>query len=307
MLSYSAWQFYWVGRHLQRVEDTARAMLVQEMLANHPQGRELWSPAKLLDALGQTSAFTDKNKDAEALSDATAIFRFLYNERDNPCSLTRTIAVLREDMRAMLGLLPAEVWRYGSRLRDIVALPISTAGKRRQNLDDIIRYCRAIAGVVTTAMLRDTSFHFWQIGRRVECAEMTCRLLSCECANGGDGDDDNASAESFGWSNLLNALSINAAYRKSSNNAAPTQMTATHFIVSNGQLPRSVRACLSDVRDSLKFLPNNEKPLLAVAQAAKAATLPTNADKIPVKLNRILALCAAIDKSISKSYFIGVQ
>ena len=304
MLSRLAWQFYWIGRHLERAEDTARALLAQDILTMHPQGRALADWGGLLDALGQRAAFDGGGGDA---GDPRQVFRFLLRERSNPNSLLGSVSQMRDDMRAARGILPAEVWRYGSRLRDLATDPAGAAGRRRRTLEEFIRLCRAISGVITTAMLRDSGFHFWQIGRRLECADMTCRILLQEVAADGEGDDAEADSpiDSLRWAHVLNALGLTEAFRVAGEGAPVTGANVAEFIVADVRLPRSVRFCLSDARDSLQSLPANEKPLAAIARAARAAKAPRG--QSAARLRRILALTAAAGDAVSAAYFAALR
>ena len=297
MLSRLAWQLYWIGRHLERAENTARAMLAQETLFHHPQGHAAQNWPRLLSALEQNTVDPGQSDDAR-------IFHFLYKNTDNPNSLTSLVHALRNDMRTMHGLLPAEMWRFSGRLRDLTAQPLAAAGRRRQNLDDFVRYCRASAGVATTAMLRDSAFYFWQIGRRLECADMTCRLLSGELAASAESETDEATpAETLRWANWLAAFGVMEAYR--SINAPLNGAAIAVFMVNNNHLPRAAQFCLAEVRDCLQYLPANEKPLVAVARAAQTAFLSENISTVraAAKLRRTVAANAAAGKSIAAAYF----
>lgn len=301
MLSRLAWQLYWIGRHLERAENTARAMLAQEMLAHHPQGRTALNWQGLLSALGQTDAAGEAPDDAR-------IFNVLYKNPDNPDSLISLVRAMRNDMRAMHGLLPAEMWRFSGRLRDLAAQPLAAAGRRRQNLEDFVRYCRASAGVATTAMLRDSAFCFWQMGRRLECAGITCRLLEGELSAGGDPDNEETEpTENLRWANWMTAFGVIAAYQSTNHgiNAPLNGAAVSVFMVNNTRLPRAATFCLNEVRGCLQDLPGNEKPLAAVARASHAAFLPENAavPRIAAKLRRAIAANDAAGKIIAAAYF----
>ena len=294
MLSRQAWQLYWLGRHLERAENTARAMLAQEVLAHHPQGRLAQNWDGLRAALGLS---------AKRASGAE-VFAYLHKNPDNPNSLVSLVRALRNDMRAMHGLLPAEMWRFSGRLRDLTAAPLASVGRRRVNLDDIVRYCRASAGVATTAMLRDSAFYFWQIGRRLECAEMTCRLLAGELRAVAAADSEEETfVDNLRWANWLAAFGVMEAYR--SQNEPLAGAGVAHFMTANPSLPRSARYCLAETRDCLQQLPANEKPLAALARAAAVAALPVNTDsaRAAARLDRAVAANAAAAKSIAAAYF----
>lgn len=295
MLSRLAWRLYWIGRHLERAENTARAMLAQESLSYHPQGGDVQNWGGLPAALGL---------DMDGAKDGARVFDFLYKNPANPGSLISLVRALRNDMRTMHGLLPAEMWRFSGRLRDLAGMPLAAAGRRLQNLEDIIRYCRASAGVATTAMLRDSSFCFWQIGRRLECADITCRLLAAELdAPPGAAE----SADNLRWAKWLSAFGVMEAYREM--HLPLNGIAAARFMTANARLPRAAVFCLAEVRDCLQYLPANEKPLRAVARAARAARIPDNASPASAadKLRRASAANAAAGKSIAAAYFSELQ
>ena len=106
MLSRVAERVYWLGRFMERAENTARLLLVRHnaVLDLPKEVQPGWD--LLLQVLGAEEKFAE-------LSGAPTeknIISFVFGERDNPSSIISSLTSARENMRTTREILPSETW-----------------------------------------------------------------------------------------------------------------------------------------------------------------------------------------------------
>ena len=100
--------------------------------------------------------------------------------------------------------------------------------------------CQLVAGVAAETMARLDAWRFFLLGRLVERAEMTCRLLRVRAPYTNESD---AHDEIHYWLVLLNAVSALESYtRRFGAEIAPSKVL--EFLVLSPEFPRSVLFCL---------------------------------------------------------------
>lgn len=309
LLSRAAWRLFWIGRFLERAEGQARAVWSRHMMDSHPRARGMAPWRGLLDALGQDAAWRAVGGD---FGDERAILRFMLGGVENPDSLRGVIASLRENMRSARGVLPTELWRNATQLAALADNAARAGANARYDaLEQFVRLCRASAGVATTAMRRDAAFCFWQIGRRLECAAVAARVMlwalgeesGDEGEGGEDEDDERTPIDDLRWVFVLKSMGLIEAYRAYAR--APVRGAAVvDFVLTDPLLPRSIKFCLSDVRDSIERLPANAAPLSALARTARAAARTRGErDDCAIRLRWLVESIARAGDAVSAAYF----
>lgn len=184
MLARLAENLFWAGRYLVRAEDTARMVDVTwHMLLESPSTEVAGAWEDLLDVLHQTDAFHAwaDGSDAVVAVRPDDVVRWLVSERSNHGSVLASAAAARENARSVRELLSSEVWEAVNDLhltlhrRD---LPHELGDQPYDLFRTVKVYCQTVVGVAAETMPRDEAFRFLLLGRALERAEMTCRLLS---------------------------------------------------------------------------------------------------------------------------------
>ena len=298
LLSRQAWRLFWTGRYMERAESTVRAMSAWHLLVRHPQGLQRDDWRHLLAGLEQDRDF------AASYDNELNVIRHLVNKRGNPSSLAALIAALRDNMRALRDLLPEEAWQYAGRQRDILPALVASAERRRGAMNAFVRHCRASAEVFQATMRREEAFAFWKMGRRLECVDVTCRILAAGLNAASDEAAEDPSTDDLVWSHTLNALGLSSAYANYSRE--PIQgATVIQFAICDDKLPRSARRCLQSVRNTLDALPNNAASLLKLARPLQAVTARSPSRQAAPRrwLLRLRAQTREICKTLAKTYF----
>jgi uncharacterized alpha-E superfamily protein len=252
LLSRVAENLYWAARYLERAEDTAR--IIREhtnLMVDLPTSVAVtWEP--LLAILGGRTEFDARHERA----DEQAIVRHLVADRVNPGSILMSVEQAREDLRTCREVIPREAWQalndlylyVASHHLDGVARP-----SRSRFLERVIGESLRVEGFLVSTMSRDEAYEFVRLGRALERADMTTRVLDVRAGSlmAGDSSDRHADVQ---WMSVLRSLSALQMYHRATR--LPVEGPATvRFLLHDPAFPRSVTYCLAVASDSLGRLP----------------------------------------------------
>lgn len=254
MLARVAENLYWMTRYLERAEDTARLInATTMMLIDMPPGASFGWEA-LLTVAGLDEAFHEHYSDASE----TAVMSFLIQDERNPSSIFACIRLARENTRTFREVLPRESWEWVNELYLYASTHLTSALDRRKRfevLTEIIRRRQAVVGLLSGTMSRDEAFQFMRLGRNIERADMTSRVLDVNHALILPRRDSQYYNQI--WMSALSALSAYQMYRRHvSVHAEGAKVLA--FLLNNAQFPRTVRHCLNEIQAALAELPGNK-------------------------------------------------
>ncbi len=128
---------------------------------------------------------------------------------------------------------------------------------RHEFLTNIIKGCQQINGLLTGTMCRDASWQFLRLGRNLERADMTTRLLDAGAAAQLEGEvETDMHISQVVWGNVLRSSSAELSYRRTMRSAVHERDVA-EFLLENPDFPRSFRFCIDSMINGIKNLPNN--------------------------------------------------
>ncbi|MDR2213764.1 MAG: alpha-E domain-containing protein [Pseudomonadales bacterium] len=277
MLSSVAERIYWLGRYLERVENTARLVNVYaSMLLDLPRDTNIgWGT--LIDIIGCNEAY-EKTKDS---LEEKPIIRFLLADTRNGSSLMSSVIAMRENARTTREIIPAEAWELINNLylhmKDSIARTGSRRG-RQQLLETVVGECQRIFGLVAASMNHDSTYAFVQLGRKVERADMTSRMVDVGSISLLPEFNRDANQrqllepyENVVWMNVLRCLGGYQAYRQAARNHVRGE-DVVRFLLQDTEFPRAIGYCLNDIDKYLRLLPNHDEVLQAVARVKKITT-----------------------------------
>lgn len=260
MLARVAESLYWMARYLERAEDTARLINATTMLVmDMPKGSSFgWED--LLKVVGLDHAFHAHYGEASE----TAVMRFLIQDERNPSSIFACVRHARENTRTFREVLPRESWEWVNELYLYTSTHLGHALDRRKRFDvltEIIRRRQAVIGLLSGTMSRDEGFQFMRLGRNIERADMTSRLLDVSYAINLPYQDSqtglNLDIADLIWMSVLHALSAHQMYRRHVGVHARGRKVLA-FLLNDIPFPRSVRHCLHEIQFALGELPGVE-------------------------------------------------
>lgn len=266
MLSRVAESIYWMGRYAERAENTARLVnLNMNLLLDMPKhARPSWG--NMVKITGSNALFRERySKD-----DERTVVRFLLIDKNNPGSMLSSLTMARENARTVRDIIPQTAWESLNYLYNL-ALEGADRGVNRKNrhdyLEKVVRGAQTLNGLLASTMLHDSAYSFLRMGRSLERADMTTRIideLSSETV------DDNPMVEaenSLRWMGLLKTLSAYQMYRREMETAVARD-PVLEFLLQCSTFPRSVIHCLNVVEECLGQLPRYDEPLASNRSAA---------------------------------------
>jgi uncharacterized alpha-E superfamily protein len=256
---------YWLARYLERAENTARLISVNaNLLLDLPSGYALgWQP--LIDITGSRGQFDARQKRAEERE----IVQFLVADADNPGSILSSLKLARENARTLRDILPTEGWEVLNQfyLEFIEELPAGLSRRARFNfLKRIVLSTQTIAGVLDGTMNRNDAHTFVLLGRNLERADMTSRIVDVRSAQLlPPGAPELGPFESIQWMSVLRSLSGYEMYRLSRRTRV-SRADALEFALRDVEFPRACLFCLRQIELCLRALPRSAGALAALAE-----------------------------------------
>ncbi len=263
MLSRVAERVYWQARYLERAENTARLLVVfSTLLLDLPAGTKLgWRT--LVQITGSDEAFDAKYKQALERN----VIRFLVSE-SNGYSILEMLALTRENARTTREIMPTEAFEQINNLyyfaKENAAKGVSR-GPRHELLEEIIDSCQQISGLMAGTMSRGAAYNFIRLGRSLERADMTTRIVDVgsrnllpDLSNRASQAEISEPYENTLWMNILRSLSAYQMYRQHVKHRVNGEDVVA-FLLQDEGFPRATTHALITLTHVLKKLPNSSK------------------------------------------------
>ena len=272
LLSRLAENIYWAGRYLERAEDTARLVKVHtELYLDLPQATSMgWNP--LLAVTGSGDAYDEHvrlNGADVDLSEELRVVTFLTTSPDNPSSVLSCLNAARANLRSVRALLPRYGWEQVNHLHLWARDTQGKAVPRRSRTEwanDLIRKCQTVTGLLSGTMSHDESYRFLQVGRHLERADMTTRVLDVQAHVLLQQITAGSTYADVTWMSVLKSLSAMQMFRRVAR-AGVSGSRALNFLLCDREFPRSVAHCLVELDRGLRLLPNSATVITAVGDA----------------------------------------
>jgi uncharacterized alpha-E superfamily protein len=259
MLSRVANDLYWIGRHIERAENTARLLDVTyrtSLLPYHTAESGLaWAApwAVPLIATGLATGYYQKH----SVLSAGQVLRFMIFDAGNPSSVGSCLRAARESARAVRGSITSEMYEE---IND------TWLEMRRYDYEHVERvgvqeFCEWVKmrshlfrGVTFGTMLRGEAYHFLRLGTHLERADNTARILDTKYhLLLPSVQDVGGAVDYYQWQSLLTSVSGFEAYRKIYSDVITPRRVA-ELLILRRDMPRSLHACMSMINDTLRTL-----------------------------------------------------
>ncbi|MGH9190799.1 MAG: alpha-E domain-containing protein [Acidimicrobiales bacterium] len=299
MLSRIAESLYWVGRYVERAEDTARILDVQlHHILEEPELEEEAACRAILAVMGR--------KPPPGPVDAGDVARVLAFDVADPCSIVGSFNAARENARGAREVLSSEMWECLNTTYN--ALPArASAAAASGGLHDFFQYVKEratiVAGLADSTMTRDDGWRFLVLGRSLERIDMTTRLLSARFGH---------PSSSPAWITALRSCSAHEAFLRTYRRAVEPGL-AVEFLLLDRLFPRSVHFTLDAAESSLAELDpstgrvgmdNEARRILGRVrydlEFANASELMAD---LPERLSSLQAACAQAAAAVAGRFF----
>ncbi len=304
LLSRVAERVYWQARYIERAENTARLLSVfSALLMDLPQGTKLgWHT--LIQITGNEKVFNEQYKQPSERN----VMKFLLADH-NGASILDMLAFGRENARTTREIMPTEAFELINnlyyRFRDHVDAGVSRS-TRNELLDEVVADCQQIWGLLAGSMSRDAAYSFIRLGRGLERADMTTRIVdvgSSKLLPELEVEDADADArepyENILWMNVLRSQSAYQMYRQHVRERVKAS-EVVRFLLQDEQFPRATAHNLTTLTKVLHKLPNHSK---VKWQVDKTRRLLRDADIDKLLRRGLLKYLDNVQKEIATVHF----
>ena len=265
MLSRTADHLFWMARYVERAENTARMLTVNQETSMLPQTadaadngwRSLLSISELLpDYLSRHDEVTPEG-----------VMAYMVSDTKNPSSIASCLHAARENARAVRGALTTEVWEtHNQTWLDLQRmLKADMLGRNPAKFMEWVRFRSHLSrGVNLGTMLRDEAFYFQRMGTFLERADNTARLVDVKFHGpqgeyfGASGDHPEQEKDFYHWSAVLSSVSGLETYRKIYRDVVKPERVAEMLIL-HPELPRSLANCMNELMMNLSQVTSDPK------------------------------------------------
>ena len=263
MLSRVANNLCWLGRYLERTENTARLISVNaNLLLDLPKAIKLgWEP--IVDIVSGHDEFYALHDTA----DEKSVIHFMVSEPKYSGSILKSLEFARENARTIREIIPREVWEQINELYLFAKEQGHRTLQRRSRyefLTEIIESIQKITGILAGTMTHDEGYQFLRIGRNLERADMTTRIIDVRSASLlQDTENEQAAFENLQWMSVLKSLTAYQMYRREVR-LRIRRPDVLKFLLLEEKFPRSLSHMFNEVKTCVSELPNSDKVVASI-------------------------------------------
>ena len=259
MLCRTANELFWMSRHIERAENTARmldvtyrmSLLPYEVIEPGLAWAEPW--AVPLITSGLATAYYERHP----VLSAENVLRFMILDSANPSSIFCCLRAARESARSVRGAITSEMYEdlnsswLEARGYDYARLE---SGGVSEFLDWVKMRSHLFRGVTFGTLLRDDAYHFIRLGTHLERADNTARILDVKYHTLlPSAADVGGAVDYYQWGALLRSVSGFEAYRKIYSDVITPRRVA-ELLILRDDMPRSLHACMNFIYETLERL-----------------------------------------------------
>jgi uncharacterized alpha-E superfamily protein len=298
VLSRIAESLFWVGRYVERAEDTARILDVHvHHILQDPSIEEEAACLALLDAMGAPHP--------AAPLDIATVTRVLAFDESDACSIVGALGAARENARGSREILSSEMWECLNATYLALASQVASSASHAPHafFTWVKERAAIVAGLADSTMTRDDAWRFLVLGRSLERVDMTARLLwTCF------GEPCGASE----WVTTLRSCSALEAFLRTYRRAAEASLVV-EFLLLDRLFPRSAfsalgvaERCLADLDPDTGRTGSHEEARRILGRARNQlefAQVGELLGDLPTHLRSLQASCAAAGDALTRRFF----
>jgi uncharacterized alpha-E superfamily protein len=315
MLCRTANELYWMARHIERAENTARLLDVTYRMSLLPYEpiepglawAEPW--AVPLITAGLATAFYQR---FPSLS-AEGVLRFMILDAGNSSSIYSCLRAARESARSVRGAITSEMYEdLNSAWLDMRRYDyerIQSTGVS-EFLDWVKMRSHLFRGVTFGTMLRDEAYHFIRLGTHIERADNTARILDVKYHTLlPSAADVGGAVDYYQWGALLRSVSGFESYRKIYSDVITPRRVA-ELLILREDMPRSLHSCMNFFHETLEELCDENSRELERASGELHALLHYGRTDDVIKfglheyLMQFLERISALGEGINNSFLV---
>lgn len=296
MLSRIAESLFWIGRYIERGDGTARILDVHlQLLLEDPWVDEDTACRALLSVMGSSPAGDGRLTRDDVLA-------ILGVDRTHPASIAYSLMAARENARRAREIVSTELWECLNTTR--ARIPRQVSPNRVSEYFAWVRERTALAvGIIDSATSRDEAWQFFTLGRSIERADMTARLLATHALTGKNGPS---------WTTLLRSCGGYEAYLRTYR-GVPSAQNAAEFLAVDRLFPRSIlfsisraEACLRQLEPRSERVGTSDRALRVLGQIRSELEfrpIDEILQDLAFQMEAVQAATSAASEAIRRRYF----
>ena len=248
MLSRVANSIYWMSRYMERAENVARFIEVTLHLMLETKTQEgQWEP--LVSTTGDLDIFKERYGEATREN----VLDFLTFDRENPNSILSTLIRVRENARSIREIITLEMWEQINKFYFFVR-DSALSGVATETPQDFYQRVKTeshlYAGITDSTMNRGEDWHFARMGRLLERADKTSRIIDVKYfILLPKPEDVGTPIDNIQWAALLKSASALDMYRRKYEQIQPESVV--QFLLLDRNFPRAILYCVLMAESSL--------------------------------------------------------
>lgn len=255
LLSRVAEHLFWLGRHVERAENTARLLDVTFHGRLEPGLHGVAGAKNTWEALVATLGLEEPFRERYAVADEPSVIAFLTVDLANPSSIVAALSAARENARSVRDQISSETWVAINRLYHATSrrnLDLIMADGLYEFCDEVRLGAQTFHGTAQSTSLHDEGWRWLQAGVQIERGDMVTRIVDSkyhllfESVHEVGGTFDR-----YQWMALLRSVSGYEAFRRTHQPGFELR-AIIEFLVLSPEFPRSLRACADRLQEELE-------------------------------------------------------
>lgn len=260
MLSRVADSIFWMSRYIERAENVARFIdvnmeLAVDVGAETLPANEQWAP--LLATTGDDALFAKLYGEP----DRHKAIDFLTFDDRNPNSILSCLRTARENARTVREMISSSMWEELNKFFLMVRSARSNPriwDSAYEFFNDVKLSSHLLEGITMATMSHGEAWHFSRMGRLIERADKTSRILDVKYYMLlPEAHDVGTPLDTVQWSALLESASALEMYRKRFGRILPTAVA--DFLILDREFPRAIYFCLIKAEESLLAITGGQR------------------------------------------------
>jgi len=237
-----------MSRYVERAENVARFVEVNlNLMLEVTSTEQQWLP--LVATTGDHELFEKKY----GTPTQESVIRFLTLDEENPNSILSCLRAARENARSTREITSSEMWEQ----LNTFYLFVANTAERSDSIADMHSFFAHIkdgshtfCGITDATMTHGQAWHFMRMGRMIERADKTSRILDVKYfILLRSAYEVGSPIDEIQWAAVLRSASAFEMYRKRHGRITPKSIV--QFLMLDNEFPRAFRFCINRARNSL--------------------------------------------------------
>jgi uncharacterized alpha-E superfamily protein len=294
MLSRIAEGLFWIGRYVERADDTARILDVhlQALLEDSWIDEDL-ACRSLLSVMGAPAP--------SGTVDRRRVVELLIGDQGNQSSIVGALSAARANARGARQIVSAEMWQVLNTSWTELPRVRRHAVSIHELLAWVHERAAMVANLADATMSHDDCWQFLALGRSLERADMTARLVATRSIAGGPS-----------WTQLMLSCGAYQAFLRTYRGAGGDQNSA-EFLLLDRLFPRSLYTTLVTAESALDHLdpargrsgvcPEARRVIGRVRTSLEYSGAAELLADLPAEMEQIQHACAQASDAVARRYF----